>query len=219
MTQYNIHISINECSFKWASKGLNRIYWTISWAPSLCEVFLWPKGFFSAYHFSDSFLSGWSPEARHWNNSSPPRTSVGLWKRKKASWQPTRSDQQPPTKTKGGESSAAEQPVHRESVGRTGPLSLSLSLTSSACVSLIISFSLSRRSPGNRTQTGTWCWQQVADTPRFSAVLSLGSRVLTRLSVSCFHICCTSQTLRSAYQLGQVQQGLAQQWAWTTGMT
>lgn len=98
----------------------------------------------------------------------------------------TANAQRPPSKTSGGESSTAEQAVHWESEGELGHSTLFLSLTSSACVSLIISSSLSGSSPGNRTQTGTWCWQQVVDTPRFSAVYL--SAVNTAASVVCSHL-------------------------------
>lgn len=57
--------------------------------------------------------------------------------------------------------------------GELGHQTLFFPLTSSACVSLIISFSLSGYCLGNKTQTGTWCWQQMTDTPRSSATIYL----------------------------------------------
>lgn len=57
--------------------------------------------------------------------------------------------------------------------GELGHQTLFFPLTSSACVSLIISFSLSGYRLGNKTQTGTRCWQQMTDTPRSSATIYL----------------------------------------------
>lgn len=93
----------------------------------------------------------------------------------------TANTQQPPYKPTGGESSTAEQPVHWESVGRTGPLdSVPLSDFLCMCLSHFI-FSL-----WIQTQTGTWCWQQVADPSRVSAVYL--SAVTTVISVAFSHL-------------------------------
>lgn len=53
----------------------------------------------------------------------------------------------------------------------TGPLdSIFPSHFLCMCLSHYFIFSLSEHSLGNKMQTGTWCWQQVTDTPKSSAV-------------------------------------------------
>lgn len=50
-------------------------------------------------------------------------------------------------------------------------------------------------SVSGQQHSGTGCWQQVADTPRFSAVRLSVSQLSIRLLVSSFHACYNSETL------------------------
>lgn len=134
----------------------------------------------------DSRSSGRSPESPGLEQKSA-EDERRCWT---ASRQPTHthSDQQPPSKTSGRESSAAEQPVRRESEGRTGPLhsnSLSLSLPLHVSISFYYFLSLDpvratklrlERGAGNKRRT-------LPDSLLFV------SQLLTRLSVSSSHIC------------------------------
>lgn len=139
------HININECSSKWASKGHQGLagHQVCVRSSSDQKDFSLPITFLTASHLAVLQKPSTGTTAVHRRRASVFEKKTKKNKTK-ASWQATRSDQQPPTKTKGGESSAAEQPVHRESVGRTEPLSLSHFLC--MCLSHYFIFSLSAQS-------------------------------------------------------------------------
>ncbi len=144
---------------------------------------------------SDSLLSGRSPGARDWKNGAL-RMSVGAGQHPDSQ---THSNQQPPSKTNGGESSTAEQPVHWESVWRTGPLdSIFLSHFLCMCLSHYFIFSLWIQS-GQQNSVWNVVLAASGGHSQILCCLSLGSQLLARLSVSSFHICHTSETPWLAY--------------------